>query len=356
MSEITIEALLEDVTSEIELEHVTASLVMEATLEGISSDIDVEYYRINLEIEPTLDGASGDILLKGDTFFKRIPILFDMKANAIEDIPLIVEWQGFYYKYIPFEFSLAGVNVYNYEYIPFVFHAIMGSVFEDVPLMFSIIRQAQDFASYIMQKTYSVTTELNGFTDLEISDWNVSPNKTWYVYVNGLIVTLYDTLADMEALTNPVAAGIANSTDLTVVLAYVDLDLGTMEYYYQDFAYHLALSENIASVHNFCIKPFTDLSEIRHPIYNNSNIVLSRGEAELNVSTFTVLSRELVLGTHLPEMEVGDVVDLTSVRRSKTAEKSQILSQTITGEVSDGGESSLVNTIRVANYMELYRR
>ena len=271
-----------------------------------------------------------------------------------EDIPVECRWNKGRWEQIPFLFDMLVPTAYNYNNIPIIFLIASSSVLEDISAIFSIVRASQDFAIYVMQKTYSVTTEINDETDLELSDWNVHPNKTWYVLVNGLDVTLFDTEADMLAVVNPVATGIADSTTLEVVLSYID-EYDDLEFYYQDYSYHLVLSANVTSDRKFCIKPFTDLGEIRHPIYNNSNIVLSRGEAELNMHTFTVLDRELVLGTHIPEMEIGEVVDFTSVRRNIT-EKSQILSQTIAGQVSDNGDASLINTIRVANYMELYRR
>jgi hypothetical protein len=309
-----------------------------------------------IELNSTLEGISSDIRLKTDTAFNRIPVTFELVANAFDDIPVVCEWNKARWEQIPITFELYAPNYYNYENISAIFHVVVGTVFEDIPFIFSIARAAQDYASYIMQKTYSVTIELDDRTDLELSDWNVSPNKIWYVSVDGLEVTLYDTEADMLASENPVAYGEADPITYEVVLSYIDeYDGTTMEFYYQDFSYHLVLSDELASVHQFRVRPFTDLEELRHPIYNNSNIVLSRGEAELNLHTFTVLGRELVLGEHIPEMEPGEVVDLTSTRRN-VAQKSQILSQTIEGSVGDDGTASLTNTIRIANYTELYRR
>lgn len=235
------------------------------------------------------------------------------------------------------------------------FQVNLGTSYQDIPIIFSVNRAAQSFASYIMQKLYCVTSEVGiVYEDCELLDWNVLPNKTWYVQVDGTAVTLYESQTDLEDGTNAIAVGIADSS-LRVVLTYVDEYEGDMEFYYPDIDYHLSLSEESFGVRKFRVKPTTDLSEIRDPIYNNFNVVLSRGEAELALHTFSVLGRSLLLGTHLPELEVGDVANLTSVRRGVTDEKSQILSQTITGIVSEGGETSLVTSISVANYIELTR-
>jgi len=218
-----------------------------------------------------------------------------------------------------------------------------------------VIKQPQTFESYIFQKLYCVCSELSPvYDDIALQNWNVKPNQIWYVSVTSAgVVTLYDTLADVTNGTNPVATGIADA-DLLVILTYVSPET-VMDYYYTDLVYHLSLSALPTGTRKFKVKPLTDLSEIRHAIYNNSNITISRGQAELNLHTYAIKGREIVLATHLPELECGDKVDLTSTRRNKTAEKSQVLAQTIAGEVSDGGETSLVTTINVANYVELYR-
>ena len=305
--------------------------------------------------------------------YDNISISFFLNAHASENIPTTCEWCKEMWTPIPSMFVVESPDYYNCKNIPFVFHistGIIGDVVKNILVVFSIALPAQDFSSYIMQKTYSVTSEINGKTDLELSDWNVSPNKKWYVSVKGLDVALFDTETDMLADTNPIAIGIADPISLEVVLTYVDEYEGDMEFYYEDVSIHLVLSSDLFDEYDeydeyqdeyedlyryFCVKPFTDMSEIRHPIYNNSNLVLSRGEAELNLHTFTVLGRELTLGTHIPEMEAGEIVDLTSVRRG-VSEKSQILSQTINGEMSDDGTASLINAIKVANYTELYRQ
>lgn len=287
-----------------------------------------------------------------------VSVLFHLNANAMEDIPVICEWHGAEWDQIASIFELVTPDYYNYNNIPLEFFISSGDVKTDIPIVFSVMRAVQDYASYILQKTYCVTSELNNLIDLEIYDWNVSPNKTWYLYVNGLSVILYETQADLLAGTNPIALGTADSTTLEVVLTtldeYDEYD-ELLGFYYQDMAIHLRLSVSLAIAHYFKIKPFTDLYEIRHPIYNNTSIVLSRGEAELNLHTYSITGKELVLGTHIPTIEAGDVVNYTSTRRN-TSIKSQVLSQTISGEVSDNGECSLVNTLQVANYTELYRR
>lgn len=306
-----------------------------------------------LALQSTLQGISSNILLNGEEDFKNISVSFLLSLRDHEDIPVTVQWHGSRYRYIPTEFLVVKPGHYNYADVPLEFLLVSKDVLEDIPIVFSIMRQAQTFTSYIMQKLYTVLTTLAG--TITISDWNVRPNKTWYIKVVADAVTLYDTLADMTNDANPVAAGIADSTTFQVYLFYEDLS--DVELYYEDFAYHLVLS-SITSTGKFKVKPLTDMSELRHAIYNNSNIVLSKGEAELNLHTYVTIKRELVLGTHTPEMEIGDVVNFASARRGligENTQNSQVLSLSITGEISEDGSASLVDSIQIAKYMELYR-
>jgi hypothetical protein len=288
-----------------------------------------------------------------DLDFENIKTELFLAAKVWEDISVVYECVRASWEQIAIEFRLVRSGSYNFENISTIFQIISGSIIKNIPVIFSIIHQPQTFASYIIQKLFCVTTAFTGSVE-ELSDWNVRPNKTWFVSVENGHVTLYDMQTDMEGEINPIAEGEADEDSLQVFLSYIDEYEGDVDFYYQDIPFHLSLS-NLYSNGTFQIKPLTDLSEIRHPIYNNSNIVLSRGEAELNLHTNVVKKRELILGVHLPEIESGDSIRLTSARRDIVQENSQILEQTISGSVSDDGTASLINTINVANYMELFR-
>ena len=288
--------------------------------------------------------------------YEDIHVEFALSRNAYEDMGIQFDLVRDYMNMFRLEFHIDRWDTYNFTNMGVVFEVLQGLVYENIGMIFSVIKAPQSFMSYIFQKLYCVTSEVGtAHEDVQLLDWNVKPNKLWFVRTEGLSVELYNSQVDLDAQTNAVASGTADSDTFTVLLTDSDeYDETTLELYYQDYPFHFSLSENNTGVRKFKVKPLTDLSEIRHPIYNNSNIALSRGEAELNLHTYAVLGREIVLGTHLPELEVGDAVELTSVRRNKT-EISQVLSQTISGEVSDNGESSLITSIQVANYLELTR-
>ena len=296
--------------------------------------------------------------------YDDIGIEFSLAKADFEDIGIVIQWNKIQFEDIPLSFEIQRPGYYNFADAHILFEIRTGITYEDIPILFSIVRAVQSFLSYIMEKLYITCSEVIGtldeydnpvmYDDLELMNWNVKPNDTWYVQVTGTLVILYATLADMTEGINAVAYGVADS-DRNVVLYPVD-EYDSIELYYQDLPYHLSLSAILGDEYDegitryFKVKPLTDISEIRHPIYNNTNIVLMRGEAELNLHTYCRLNKELVLGVHLPTAEVGDTVSYQSARRNKT-EKSQILSQTISGDTD-----SIVTKISVATYTELVRR
>jgi len=330
--------------------------VLSTSLQGVLGNFLLNQPSSYAVLESTLEGISGDILLFSETGFDRIKVTFSLARETFDDIPVINEWQKMAWDMISAELYMERPGYYNFQNISVEFYVLQGAVFEDVPVIFSVILFTPSFTTYILQKLYLVSTAVGTvYYDLVLENWNVKPNQTWFVHVNSYTVTIYETEVDMLAVSNAIAVGTADADSLATVLTYVDEYEGDVEFYYQDVPYHVSLSEVIAGDRYFKIKPLTDLAEIRHPIYNNSSVILMRGQAELNLHTYTILGREVVLATHVPEMEVGECVDLTSTRRNVTSEKSQILSQNISGSVGENGEASLVNSICVANYTELYR-
>jgi hypothetical protein len=313
----------------------------------------------DLRLEGVLEGIGGDILIEQNMVMENISIDFSISANVYEDISIGVAFSGVDYWGCYMIFSLTRPNVYNYKDIHIGFEIELGESSTDIPIVFCLVRSSVDYIAYIIQKTYSVMTELNGNTDLEIFDWNVYPNQTWFIEVVQEQLFLYGTEEDLINLSNLVATGVVDPDTLSGVLYKTD-EYGEpsdvpMDFYYKDWKFHFTLSAILPDVRHFRLKPFSDIEEIQHPVYNNSNISLSRGQAEVNLHTYTVLPRDLELAIHVPEMDIGDVVDFTSTRRNKS-QKSQILTQTISGAINDNGEASLTNKITVANYMELFRR
>jgi hypothetical protein len=314
----------------------------------------------NGELTTTLGGVSGNFLFNQDESLEDIGISFSLVGRGREDMSLHFGYEGLAWEDILLVFAFGRSGSYNFEDMVTYFEICNGGVFEDAGLRFGVIRTPQTLMVYIFEKLYCTTTEITTNADLTLQNWNVSPNQTWYVKVtgdsgSGMIVALYETLADMIAETNLYASGIVDSDTFEVILSnesFVEL-----AYYYEDYPAHLTVSKLLTGTayRTFKLRPLTDISEIDHAVYNNSNITISRGQAELDLHTYGILGRSIDLATHLPELECGDVVELNSTRRNKL-ENSQVLSMTISGSQSDGGTSELTTSIEVANYLELTRQ
>lgn len=187
---------------------------------------------------------------------------------------------------------------------------------------------------------------------------NIYPNKKWFLETIDVLGTitcnLYATQADMESQINVVATGVADA-DGYVILDQdeYDADVEEIRTFYDGIDYHFQISGNGST--NLQISPFSDLDEIRHPIYYNPLLPRYRGEAELNIHTYSIIRRSLTLATHIPTLDVGDIAQIVSVRRGETSTH-QVLEVNIQATVDDGGGRSLISSVAVANYTEITRR
>jgi hypothetical protein len=315
---------------------------------------------ISGEFTATLRGASGNFLFNQDEALEDMGIVLSLVGRGREDVPLHFGYSGLAWEDMSAYFAFCRAGSYNFNDMLTHFLICNGATYEDVSLYFSVIRTPQTLMAYIFEKLYCTTTELSTNGDISLLNWNVYPNQLWYVKLigdsgSGMTVELYETETDLNAGTNLVASGTVDSETLEVVLS--DSLLVDMEFYYEDYTAHLTVSSILSgtSTRSFKLKPLTDISEIDHAVYNNSNISISRGEAELDLHTYAILGREITLATHLPELECGEIVELNSTRRNKL-EKSQVLSMTISGSASEDGTSELTTSINVANYLELSRQ
>jgi hypothetical protein len=323
-------------------------------LDGINGDIQLKNSNNKIIIFSELESITSEIILHDITVNEQIVIHMELVAKRDEDFSFLFEITRISRKNISLLFEYVPWNTYNYQNISIKFEVINGDSWEDVSIIFNVIKTPVVFSTYIMQKLYCSCTDLTGIYDMELLDWNVKPNQIWYVKVSPSgDVFLYETSENMVSDTNIVAKGTADS-NLQVVLLY-QTDDSAMGYYYQDMEYHLSLSELPTSERTFKVKFLTDLSEINDPIYTNSNIVKSRGESELNLHTHLTINKELTLATHLPEIECGDIISFSSTRRGFEV-KEQVMSNTIESSLSDDGETYLINVIKTATYKEIIRR
>ncbi len=192
---------------------------------------------------------------------------------------------------------------------------------------------------------------------LSITNWNIEPNRVWFVRLadNGstILVELYLTQAAAEARTNLQASGSSSGfgADLAVTLANDPGATVPVSLFESSYAWHLKVSGSDADPTKiFQVKEFVDLDEINHPIYRNEILIPLRAAAEIDAHTHAAISRELELGSHLPELDAGDIVEIDSVRAGAVNQFGQVMEHRITAE-----PNSLTSTIEVATYLALKR-
>lgn len=190
---------------------------------------------------------------------------------------------------------------------------------------------------------------------LAIVNWNIAENIVWYVRladVDGVIsVELFLTQADAEAQTNMQASGSGSyGTSQSVALVNEPGATEPVSLFRDDYNWHLMVSGTAGdSAKIFKVKEFVDLDEISHSIYRNNDLITARATAEINAHTHAAIIRQIMLGTHLPSIEVGDIARLMSARRG-VDDYGQISEHSITGT-----PDSLISDVEARKYLELKR-
>jgi len=191
---------------------------------------------------------------------------------------------------------------------------------------------------------------------MEIDNWNIAENILWYARLSdsgsGVAVELYLTEADTEAQTNLQASGESSGygSNLEVKLTNEGEAVTPVSLFIEDYDWHVMVSgasEDATRI--FKVREFVEMDEISHPIYRNSALITARATAEIEAHTHAAIIRNISLGTHLPEIEAGDIAGLDSVRRG-VDDLGQVHEHQIIGT-----PDSLVSEIEIRKYLELKR-
>jgi hypothetical protein len=196
---------------------------------------------------------------------------------------------------------------------------------------------------------------------LEIFNWNISPNRDWFVRLfddgAGITAELYLSAVAASTQANLQASGStgAYGQQLSVVL---DNDAGAtypVSAFQAEYDWHLQVSGQAGdSIKIFKVREFVELPEISAAIYRSQDLIARRATAEINAHTHASIIRVAELGVHLPDADIGQIAQITSTSRGIDA-LGQIDHMIIEGHVTDEGEASLTNTIEVIEYQELTR-
>lgn len=191
---------------------------------------------------------------------------------------------------------------------------------------------------------------------LSIVNWNIDENRVWFVRLSdtgsAVLVELYLTQADAQARNNLQASGTSTEygTALEIILINEIGAIVPVTLFRDEYAWHIMVAGvNGDTVKIFKIKEFIEMDEISHAIYRNSSLITARATAEINAHTHAAIIRSIALGTHLPEIEPGQIMGVNSSRRGIN-DLSQITEIQITGT-----SNSLINTVEARKYMALKR-
>ena len=196
---------------------------------------------------------------------------------------------------------------------------------------------------------------------LEIVNWNISPNRDWFVRLAddgaGITAELYLTASDASAQTNRQASGStgAYGSELPVILA-VDAGAGyPVSAFQSEYEWHLQVSGASGdAVRVYKVREFVELPEISAAVYRSQSLIARRAAAEINAHTHAKIIRSAQLGVHRPEADIGQIAQITSANRGIDA-LGQVDNLIIEGYVNDDGEAALTDTIEAVQYLELSR-
>lgn len=185
---------------------------------------------------------------------------------------------------------------------------------------------------------------------------NIEPNRVWFIRLadtgTGISVELYLTEADAEAQTHLQASGETTEygSGLEVWLNAEESASVQISMHQSSLDWHVMVagaSEDETVI--LKIKEFVDLDDISHAIFATSGLAAIRAKAEIDAHTHAVFTRSVQLGTHLPEISVGEICAISSAGRDLSE-----IGQVIRHQIS-GTPSSLLSSVDVASYKALKR-
>ena len=191
---------------------------------------------------------------------------------------------------------------------------------------------------------------------LSVGNWNIDENIVWYVRLadsgSAVSVEMYLTQADAETQTNLQAGGESSGygSSLEVTLTNEEEATTPVTFFRDEYSWHLVVAgQSGDDTKIFKVKEFVEMDEISHSIYRNSALITDRATAEINAHTHAAIVRNVSLGMHLPEIEVGDIAGLDTDRHG-VDDLSQVQEHQIIGT-----PDSLVSEIETRKYLGLKR-
>jgi len=184
-----------------------------------------------------------------------------------------------------------------------------------------------------------------------ITEWNLNPNRNWYVKLadagTDISIKLYPTQADAVANTNLTAEGTAvfGTGSETLLIATGSLLISLFN---DALLYHLKVSGADAdTAKTFHIKPFVDIPDINHNVYRSEALIQKKALAEINAHTHTAKIRSIGIANHNPLLRTDDVINIQSTMRSLN------VLATVSERLISGTPDELIDQIETVEYLDL---
>ncbi len=188
-----------------------------------------------------------------------------------------------------------------------------------------------------------------------ITNWNIEENVDWYVRIedagSDMTVGVYYTESDAQHDNNRVAqaTGVAFGSDVEATL--VAESGQSISFFQPEDTWHLKVTgENGDTGKVFKVNQFFDIDGLSHSIFRNTVLITLKATDEINKHTYANIMREVPLGTHIPDIIVGDVITFNSKRRS-VDEPNQIHVHKIVGRISEDSDVQLTSSLTLVKFL-----
>jgi hypothetical protein len=197
----------------------------------------------------------------------------------------------------------------------------------------------------------------------DVSDWNLNPNQKWFVRLSdagaAILVELFNSLADLDVSASRVAyASVTFGADVKVLLIEDSTAplFGPMSKFNSQLDYHLKVNgQDGDQTKRFAIGPFVDLPPVEDPLMLSEEIIQARATLEINRGTHSILTTSVSLAEHYPDLDCGDIVEISSTRRALVAVKNRVNAITITARI-DGREVRFNDQVEAVRFVDFIRQ
>lgn len=198
----------------------------------------------------------------------------------------------------------------------------------------------------------------------EIVDWNLLPNQRFFVKLSDagtqMDVDIYNTKADIDAGTNRVAfatVSFAVGVEVSITADSTDPSSGeALAKFNTDLSYDLKVTGiDGDTTKKFQVGPFTDMPPVEDALLVTEAMIEARATLEINRGTHTKLTRTLNLDSHYPDLQEGDIIELSSTKRGLSSVRSRVDEITIKAEIDENKVVTFFDVVDVVEFIDIVR-